>query len=105
MQVTQEDLRRSCAAPHEAFARCAAGHEPAERQTACATERIELEQCAQKTVAMVRTINAECGSLYSAYEDCCKRAGASRNGSIAECEPSAQKFWKCAERVAPEPLM
>lgn len=102
MEVTQADLQRNCAKQHAAFVQCS-GRAPAEeRDSVCAAERQALEACATSTVALVRAINASCGGLYTAYEQCCQSVG-SRN--ISMCEPKAQAFWQCAERASPEPLL
>ena len=70
MQVTDEDLRRQCAEPHARYILCieqAGGIEGAAAR--CQTERLELEQCATATVQMVKTINANCGALYSPFQE------------------------------------
>jgi len=92
MEVTQEDLRRQCAAQNDAYVRCLS-EGGAEN---CLTEKHELEQCATWHVQLVRAINSSCGEQYAQFKACFKRAG-DRQIANPDCDRPSAAFWECAQ--------
>ena len=92
MEVTQEDLRRQCAAQNDAYVRCLS-EGGAEN---CLTEKHELEQCATWHVQLVRAINSSCGEQYAQFQACFKRAS-DRQIANPDCDRPSAAFWECAQ--------